>query len=292
MSKEDFIDSLCKLGLTSNQARVYLSIASKTKIRVHEIAELTGIHEQDIYKILPKLEQTGLITKTTTKPIIIEAIAPKLALNRIAQKQQEILDDAKKNTQEIIKFIKSKRAVNNHEKLKEKVIIFNKDSQSFENIELQSRKGNRNTLDLFGDRDNTNQYLKSALPYFEEDEKTLVKHHVKVRILSRYRDTKNCFSDTDLKQLSIFNIEIKTVRSSSNDSFPFPDYLVRDGKEIWVRNIGDPTCQFKVITTDCMPIVQIAQEHFEKSWQDSNAELIFSTKPTIDSPEKVAPNSN
>jgi hypothetical protein len=27
--------------------------------------------------------------------------------------------------------------------------------------------------------------------------------------------------------------------------------------------------------------VQIAQEHFEKSWQDNNAELIFSTKPTM-----------
>lgn len=257
-----------------------------------EIANLTGIHEQDVYKVLPKLEQIGLISRTTTKPIIVEALAPEITLEKIIKKQQEILDDAKKNTQEIITFIKSKKAVHSYEKLQEKVTIFNTNSRRFENIQLPSRMGVRKTLDLLGDRDNINQYLKSAFPYFEEDEKTLVKYHVKVRMLIRYRDLKNCFSDTDLKQFSTFNIAIKTVQSSMHDSLPFPDYLIFDGKELWVRVTGDPTCPFKGITTDCMPIVQIAQEHFEKSWQDSNAALIFSTKPKNDLPVKVPPNSN
>ena len=114
-----------------------------------------------------------------------------------------------------------------------------------------------------------------------------------MRILSEYRNIeKDCFSNIDAKQYSTLNVAIKRVRSNIHASLPFLTYFIIDGKELWAKITGDPTCPFKVVVTNCIPIVRIAQENFDKSWQDSNAELIFLTKRTNDLPIKVAPNSN
>ncbi len=294
MLAEEFIDNLCRLGLTRNQARVYLIIASKTKIRVPEIADLTGIHEQDIYKILPKLEEVGLITKTTTKPIIVEALFPEIALQKLIKKQQENLDNAKKNTQEIIETIKSKRAIHNNEESEEKVIIFKTDSQSYENDKQIKYNRARKSFDALMEGDSTKQRLRMALPYLKQYEKMFIKRQIKLRILSRYRDIKDCVSDIDFKQLSTLNIEVKTLRYSTDESLPFLEYCIIDGKEVSISFWRNPfSSQFKAITTDCWPLLQIAQEHFERAWQDSNAELIFSTNPTNDLLEKNSnPNYN
>jgi len=285
---EEFIDSLCKLGLTNNQARVYLTIASKTKIKVPEIANLTGIHEQDIYKILPKLEQTGLITKSTTKPLILEALAPEVVLIKLIKKQRENLDRAEKNTQEFIKALKCKKAVYNQKEYEEKATIFNTYSQSCRNNAFLAFSRAKKSFDVIGEKDSTNLFLKLALPQLKEHMHIFEKYRVKVRMLSQYITNENCPSDINLKQFSTLDIQIKQVRLGTDAALPFLNYFIIDGKEV----VAGTTGPFEAMVTDCMPIVRLAQEHFEKSWQDNNTELIFSSKPTNDLPVKVAPNSN
>lgn len=291
---EELIDNLCKFGLTTKQARVYLSIAIKANLRVPEIAKLTRIHEQDIYKILPKLEQMGLISKTATKPIIVKALPLEIAFKEIIKKQQEKLHDSKKNTIEIIESIKSKKPAQNPEETEERVLIFNTKSQSYKNDCLFLLSRVRKTFDIMVDRDNLNRFLRRALPFFKEYEcAAFEKYQVKMRILYRYTNIeKDCMEDIDTKRYSTLNIEIKKVRVSILASFPLLTYSIIDGKEIWAAaSSANPTNPAKVVATDSIPLVQIAQENFEKSWQDSNAELIFSTKQANDLPSKAAPNS-
>ncbi len=290
---EELIDSLCKFGLTTKQARAYLSIAINVKLRVPEIAKLTRIHEQDVYKILPRLEQMGLISKTATKPIIVKALPLEIAFKGIIKKQQENLHDSKKNTREIIESIKSKKTAQNPKEPEESVVIFHTKSQSYKNDYRYLLSRVRKTFDIIGDRDSVNRFLRRTLPYFKEHEcAAFEKYQVKIRLLCRYRNLeKDVFEDIDAKHYSTLNIEIKKVRTKYT-SFPSLTYSIIDGKEIWAASSVDPTNPAKVVVTDCIPIVQIAQENFEKYWQDSNAELIFSTKPTNDLTRKVAPNSN
>ena len=72
--QEDLVLKLESFGFTVNQAKVYLSIVQSGKTRVGNISKGTQLHRQDIYKLLPKLEKMGLITKTIDKPFMIEAI--------------------------------------------------------------------------------------------------------------------------------------------------------------------------------------------------------------------------
>ena len=74
---------LSEFGFTINQAKIYLSIVESGLISVGEISKNTQLYVQDIYKILPKLEKMGLITKTIDKPVLIKAIPVEKALNRL-----------------------------------------------------------------------------------------------------------------------------------------------------------------------------------------------------------------
>lgn len=80
---DDLLMKLSEFGFTINQAKVYLSIVESGLISVGDISKNTQLYVQDIYKILPKLEKRGLITKTIDKPVLIKAIPVEKALNRL-----------------------------------------------------------------------------------------------------------------------------------------------------------------------------------------------------------------
>jgi sugar-specific transcriptional regulator TrmB len=77
--QEDLAKDLAIFGFTLNQAKVYLTIVRAGSISVGKIAESSKLYRQDIYKILPKLQEKGLITKTLGAPIIVMAIPVKKA---------------------------------------------------------------------------------------------------------------------------------------------------------------------------------------------------------------------
>jgi sugar-specific transcriptional regulator TrmB len=87
------VKKLSFFGLTGNQAKVYLAIVEAGSISVGKIAESTKLYRQDIYKILPTLEQKGLATRTLGSPVIIKAIPVRKALtNLVAMRKKAALE--------------------------------------------------------------------------------------------------------------------------------------------------------------------------------------------------------
>src|SRR5512141_1000060 len=91
--QEDMVIKLESFGFTVNQAKVYLCIVQSGKTRVGKIAKTTQLHRQDIYKLLPKLEKMGLITRTIDKPFMIEAIPIEKALETLISKERKRSED-------------------------------------------------------------------------------------------------------------------------------------------------------------------------------------------------------
>ncbi len=63
MSNGENMDLLLGLGLTVNQAKVYLAILKLEKSSVSQIAKLSKVRREDVYRILPSLEILGLIER-------------------------------------------------------------------------------------------------------------------------------------------------------------------------------------------------------------------------------------
>jgi sugar-specific transcriptional regulator TrmB len=58
---EDVVQTLQYLGLSINQAKVYLAISSTKFLSVKEIKQKSNVPRQDIYRILESLTDLGLV---------------------------------------------------------------------------------------------------------------------------------------------------------------------------------------------------------------------------------------
>jgi sugar-specific transcriptional regulator TrmB len=111
--QKDLLKKLAQFGFTTNQAKVYLSIIESNSLSVAKIAQNTQLHVQDIYKILPKLEKMGLITKTIGKPVQIKAIPIEEALPCLVdaekEKAQERIGHLEMNLKDLTDSIKESK---------------------------------------------------------------------------------------------------------------------------------------------------------------------------------------
>ena len=98
------IQTLTHLGLTSNQAKVFLALFATMFSTVKEIQKNSKVPRQEIYKILSGLQEMGFIERTLTKPVMFKTIPIQQAVSfLLKQKMQE----TKKLQKEAAKIIKN-----------------------------------------------------------------------------------------------------------------------------------------------------------------------------------------
>ena len=73
MANDENMALLLGLGLTLNQAKVYLAILKLQKTTVGQVASFSKVRREDVYRILPSLEKMGLIERFLGKPTEIRA---------------------------------------------------------------------------------------------------------------------------------------------------------------------------------------------------------------------------
>jgi len=97
---------LTAFGLTSSQAKVYLSTLCLGVSSASQIANLSKIRREEIYRIAPKLEQLGLVTMRLGKPRKFSASEPKRALSVLVDLKRKKMDnEIKKLRQDQVNLI-------------------------------------------------------------------------------------------------------------------------------------------------------------------------------------------
>ncbi len=93
MSNDENTDLLLGLGLSLNQARVYLAVLKLEKTTVSQLAKFSKVRREDVYKILPSLEKMGLIERLLGKPAEIRATPISDALSLLVAEEKNRSDD-------------------------------------------------------------------------------------------------------------------------------------------------------------------------------------------------------
>ena len=93
MSNDENTDLLLGLGLTLNQAKVYLAILKLEKTTATEIAKFSKVRREDVYRNLPSLEKMGLIERLLGKPTHIRATPISDALSFLVAEEKSKSDD-------------------------------------------------------------------------------------------------------------------------------------------------------------------------------------------------------
>ncbi|HLN46093.1 MAG TPA: helix-turn-helix domain-containing protein [Candidatus Sulfotelmatobacter sp.] len=92
MSNDENTDLLLGLGLSLNQARVYLAILKLEKATVGQAAKFSKVRREDVYRIMPSLEKMGLIERLMGKPTVIRATPISDALSFLVAEEETKYD--------------------------------------------------------------------------------------------------------------------------------------------------------------------------------------------------------
>jgi len=88
-SFQEFLETtatdLADFGLTKNQAKIYISVIGLGVASASEIATLSKIRREEVYRLVPELEKQGIITRRLEGPRKFSAIPPETAIKILSQ---------------------------------------------------------------------------------------------------------------------------------------------------------------------------------------------------------------
>jgi sugar-specific transcriptional regulator TrmB len=260
--QEDIVSKLTRFGFTINQAKVYLSIIQNESVTVGEIAKISQLHRQDIYKMIPILEKKGLIIKTIDKPVLITAVPIQKALNHLLDEEKEKI--SKKVSQLELNLKEINNEVSNYphkEKTNEAELLFQltTDEQIKNRADLTFENAIK-SYDLHINMDLINSISKILTVRFQQLNK-----NVNIRMIIENTDKKEVNKVIQTLSIKNRNFELKLKKPSDTIS-----YYVVDGNELWITlkkktESGNPG----VLWTNDRNLIKFFQENFEKNWNSS-----------------------
>ena len=271
--QEDQVTKLLNFGLTVNQAKVYLSIIQSGMTSVNKISKYTQLHRQDIYKILPKLERMGLITKTLDTPFMIDAIPTETALYNLVsvlrQKSEKEMNQLELNMKELINEIKTQPNWEEEARLTlltTDKAIKNKTELSFKNI--------KSNIDLIIDEELLNTRV---MRYICEGLQTIAENEIKIRLIIEAPECENLVRTT-IEKIGNNNknyFMAKLIRKTTSKN-----YQIIDDKEAWITTQQKTESGFPcMLWTNDKNIINTYEEQFAKTWED--AKIITLTQNTL-----------
>lgn len=111
---QEDLQTLMELGLTLLQAKVYLGLVQTGTANVREIAQVSKVARPDVYRILSKLHEFGLIDYVIAKPSLFRAIPTQIALKVLMHHKTQKHKELKTKTTALIHKYNKK---NNHDLL-------------------------------------------------------------------------------------------------------------------------------------------------------------------------------
>jgi sugar-specific transcriptional regulator TrmB len=92
--KEQLKESLCKLGLSEYQAKVFTALANLGPSGVSEIQRTSGVPRTKIYEILEQLVEMGAVQFQSGRPVIYDVLSPELFVDRMRDSYTTAANDA------------------------------------------------------------------------------------------------------------------------------------------------------------------------------------------------------
>lgn len=268
---------LLLFGFTVNQAKVYLAIVEAGSISVGKIAENTKLHRQDIYKIIPDLEQKGLVTRSLDGPLLVKPISVRRALTSLVEmKKKAALDSLafmESNLTEVANAVNMLYGTESDPALEEEGFCL-----------LTTEKAITVRADILFEKaeKECNVVLSTEL--------LMARRH---KFLERFEKaasngaTIRLIVETD-RQDERIALVVQTVRPRNGNfsakmmitESPKP-FSVIDGKEVWIATSKkqENSGVYCVLWSTGKNIVGIYQDRFERFWKSKNA-LIIPLVPT------------
>ncbi|MGD6805423.1 MAG: TrmB family transcriptional regulator [Candidatus Bathyarchaeia archaeon] len=271
--QDKLVAKLVSFGFTTNQAKVYLNIVQSGKTHVGKISKETQLHRQDIYKLLPKIEQMGLIVRTIDKPFMIEALPLQNALKHLIQKEK---DDAaqrisflERNLRDLTNLIRQQKK---HEGKEEARFTLLTTSEALQSKGSQTFKKKRKSINIVT---NTENLMGASAQHYKELLRLIVESKAKIHLVivsTKPIDELKQTIEKVMPENGFFTVKVI-------EKCACKDYQLIDNKEVWIvtqqkSEAGHPT----ILWTNDPNLVEVYSENFVQTWSCPSALTIYKQK--------------
>ena len=102
--------TLTRLGLTSNQAKVYLALFRSGLSTAKTISNKSGVARSDVYRVMASLEKLGLIEEMVSTPCKFRAISMQDAFAILIERRMKETSELQAKAREILEKLKEYNA--------------------------------------------------------------------------------------------------------------------------------------------------------------------------------------
>ncbi len=260
---EETANELTDFGLTKTQAKIYITILALGVASASEIAALSKIRREEIYRIIPKLEKQGIVTRKLKTPRKFSAIKPEKATQLLTRTKLKTMKE------EIDKLDEKK--VSLASKLKTIELPIQLDDPS---IDVISKHDNV-IMKLMEMAKNAKRQI-DAIVTFEELKIAYMNHPKKLRerLLKRVKMR----MITESHELDAFTKEsIQLSKANNNlielrqvEKLPFHLLIVDDKEAMW-GELKPKNQNPQSLWTNDLTQIAILKMFFESLWQNSSS---------------------
>jgi len=270
---------LCDFGLTPNQAKVYLSIVQLGIAPVGKVSKLSKVRREDIYRILPKLEQMGLLERILGKPTRIRAIPLDDALTILITREK---DTAEKR---VSGLMAKKEDLLKHLKANSKKTILEEEETQFALLPTREAIVNKGII-ILKKAEKEIDLITSAsefyhlFPPFAEQFERALKRRVKVRIVLEVHGLEEPLKNIKEYFKTDTHFEMKYAYHRLSH------YIIVDYRQVLMATSPEPPLgESPYLWTDNRSFVGLMQENFEDLWHSS---MDTKSLETSGVPEKIS----
>jgi sugar-specific transcriptional regulator TrmB len=257
MSNDESTDLLLGLGLSLNQAKVYLAILKLERTTVAQIAKFSKVRREDVYRILPILETMGLVERIMGKPVEIQATPISDALTFLVTEEKTKSDERLSGMR-----TKVQRLASTNWKLplpkKESIYILIPERKAILAKTSKLIKNSKKVISIISNK----VKILPMLSHFSEDFKTAIKKDAQIRVIFEGDSPDNLLKEKVQKLVDRASLHVKFYRK------PLNHFIMSDDKEALITaskesGLGDaPT-----LWTNNGNLIVILKTSFESEWQ-------------------------
>ena len=257
MANDENTDLLLGLGLSLNQARVYLAILKLEKTTVGQVAKFSKVRREDVYRILPALEKMGLIERLLGNPTELRATPISDSLTSLVMEEKNRSDNRLTGMRSSVQRLSLKdwkQPLSGEESIyiliAEKKAILAKTSELIRN--------SRKEVALIADKGR----IIPTLSQFSDECKQAIKKGAQVRLLFEGDIPDGLFKEKVQKLIDCASVSVKFHREALNH------FIMSDDKEALITTSKESGLgESPSLWTNNSNLIGVLRTSFESDWK-------------------------
>ena len=257
MSNDENTGLLLGLGLTLNQARVYLAILKLEKTTVGQVAKFSKVRREDVYRILPTLEKMGLVERLLGKPTEVRATLVSESLTSLVAEEKNKFNERLLDMENKVQKLSLKDWTQQQLPDKESIYILIPDKTAILAKTSGLIKDSRKEIALIADKG----IIMQILSKFSDECKQAAKNGVQIRLIFEGESQGDLLKEKVKEIIGDASVHLKFHRE------PLNHFIMSDDKEGLITTSKEGVLgESPSLWTNNSNLIGVLRTGFESDW--------------------------